>query len=93
MGLAKSFLFLVAMAPAAGCGVTVESTWKDKGAPMASFDLQCPAEKIEVTVLRRNDGLGCSGSQVGARGCGQQTQYECMGRTWHRSAEVSSTTK
>jgi hypothetical protein len=75
-----------------GCfGTTVESTWHDSGVTTASFDLQCPGEKIDMTVLKRNDGLGCLGSRVGARGCGKQTQYECdNARNWHRSAEVSA---
>ena len=76
---------------AACAGTTVESTWKDNGATTASFDLQCPVEKIEIVVLERSDGLGCLGSRVGARGCGKQTQYECdNARTWHRSGEVSA---
>lgn len=80
-------------AATAGCVVTVESAWQADGLKNASFDLQCPAEKVEMTVLKRNDGLGCFGSKVGARGCGKQTTYECdNARTWHRSAEVSIVT-
>jgi hypothetical protein len=71
--------------------VTVESTWADGGIKTASFDLQCPEDKITMVVLKRNDGLGCLGSIVGARGCAKQTQYECdNARTWHRSAEISA---
>lgn len=74
----------------AGCA-TVESTFKDNGLKNAAFDLQCPEDQIEMTVLKRNDGLGCLGSKVGTRGCGKQTTYECdNARNWHRSAEVSS---
>lgn len=87
MGVAAALFTL------SGC-VTVESAWKNDGVKNAAFDLQCPAEKIEITVLSRNDGLGCLGSKVGARGCGKQTTYECdNARTWHRSAEVSATGK
>jgi hypothetical protein len=90
--LSVSFVCLTVLASTVACGVTVESTWRDNGINMAAFDLQCPAEKITMTVLTRNGGLGCSGSKVGVRGCGKQTQYECHGE-WHRSAEVSSIDK
>jgi hypothetical protein len=85
---------VAAAAALVGCSVvTVESAWQADGLKNASFDLQCPAEKVEMTVLKRNDGLGCLGSKVGARGCGKQTTYECdNARTWHRSAEVSTVT-
>jgi len=72
-----------------GC-ITVVGTFKGNGIGTASFDLQCPAEKIETTVLKRNDRLGCLGSRVGVRGCGKQTTYECdNARNWHRSGEIS----
>jgi|CXWL01.1.fsa_nt_gi hypothetical protein len=75
---------------ASGC-ITVESTFKSNGMKDAAFDLQCTEDKIEMTVLNRNDGLGCKGSKVGVRGCGKQTTYECdNARNWHRSGEVSS---
>ena len=86
LGLALALALLAACA-----GTTVESTWASNGAKTASFDLQCPEEKIEVTILVRNDGLGCFGSRVGARGCGRQTTYECNNaREWHRSSEVQA---
>lgn len=73
-----------------GSCVTVESTFKSDGLKNAAFDLQCPEDQVEMTVLTRNDGLGCAGSKIGVRGCGKQTTYECDdARTWHRSAEVS----
>lgn len=75
---------------ASGC-VTVEGTFKSDGMKNAAFDLQCTEDGIEMTVLTRNDGLGCFGSKVGVRGCGKQTTYQCdNARTWHRSAEISS---
>ena len=77
---------------ASGC-VTVESTFKSNGMKDAMFDLQCTEDKIEMTVLVRNDDLvlGCKGSKVGLRGCGKQTTYECDGaRNWHRSGEIST---
>jgi hypothetical protein len=91
-GLARGLLALTTMLAMANCaGITVESTWKSNGVSTASFDLQCPVEKVDIVVLKRNDGLGCLGSRVGARGCGKQTQYECdNARNWHRSAEISS---
>ncbi|APR74977.1 Hypothetical protein A7982_00323 [Minicystis rosea] len=81
-----------AMVTLCGCRVvTVESAWQADGLKNAAFDLQCTEDKVEMTVLKRNDGLGCFGSKVGARGCGKQTTYECdNARTWHRSSEVSA---
>jgi hypothetical protein len=86
-------LAFLAIATTCGCAVvTVESAWKADGIKNAAFDLQCAEDKIEMTVLKRNDGLGCLGSKIGVRGCGKQTTYECdNARTWHRSAEVSAT--
>jgi len=90
----RTFLSILAIATTCGCAVvTVESAWKADGIKNAAFDLQCAEDKIEMTVLKRNDGLGCLGSKIGVRGCGKQTTYECdNARTWHRSAEVSATT-
>lgn len=77
------------VASVSGC-VSLESTWRADGVANAAFDLQCSEEQLEMTVLKRNDGLGCLGSKVGVRGCGKQTTYECdNARTWHRSAEIS----
>lgn len=71
-----------------GC-VTVESAYKSGGAPTASYDLQCPAEQLEMTVLNRNEGLGCAGSKIGVRGCGKQTTYVCNdSQLWIRETEV-----
>jgi hypothetical protein len=88
--LSAIFLGVATITSTACMHVTVESAWQDNGLRTATFDLQCPAEKIEISVLNRNDGLGCLGSKVGARGCGKQTQYECdNARSWHRSGEIS----
>ncbi len=88
----RTILFAAAsllLAGVTGC-VSLESTWRADGVANAAFDLQCAEEQIEMTVLTRNDGLGCLGSKVGVRGCGKQTTYECDdARTWHRSAEIS----
>ena len=74
----------------AGC-VTVESAYQSRGAQAASFDLQCPADQIELSVLERNEGLGCSGSKIGVRGCGKQTTYICdNAQSWIRESEVQA---
>lgn len=75
-----------------GC-VTVESAYGGSGMATASFDLQCPGDKIEMTVLERNEGLGCFGSKIGVRGCGKQTTYVCdNSRSWIRESEVQAVT-
>ena len=44
---------------------------------------------VQVTVLHRNDGLGCAGSQVGVAGCGRRTTYVCVrSQNWVRDSEV-----
>ncbi len=66
--------------------------FREHGMAAARFDLQCQAEPIDLIVLKPNTFtfVGCTGSQVGARGCGKQTTYQCD-RTgaWVRTSEVS----
>jgi hypothetical protein len=91
----QSILFSVFVGVAStGCAtVTVESVYNDSGAATASFDLQCPADQIQMTVLKRNDGLGCLGSKIGVQGCGKQTTYMCNNsRAWVRESEVQTLT-
>ena len=84
----KTVLLALLLAASAAC-VTVESAYAQKGAGTASFDLGCPADQIEMTVLNRNEGLGCAGSKVGVRGCGKQTTYTCdNSQAWRRESEV-----
>jgi hypothetical protein len=72
----KIILTVLALAILSAC-VTAESSFKEKGLSRAAFDLGCPAEKIELNVLVRNDGLGCAGSQMGVTGCGKKAVYVC----------------
>ena len=84
----KTVVRALLLAASAAC-VTVESAFAEKGAGGASFDLACPADQIEMTVLNRNEGLGCAGSKVGVRGCGKQTTYTCdNSQNWRRESEV-----
>lgn len=84
----KTVLLALLVAASAAC-VTVESAYAQKGAGTAAFDLGCPADQIQMTVLNRNEGLGCAGSKVGVRGCGKQTTYVCdNNQTWMRESEV-----
>jgi hypothetical protein len=59
--------------------------FRDNGLSRASFDLQCPAEKLTMTPL--NDGAKATmdtfpGSLVGVSGCGKQVVYVLSGGTW-----------
>ena len=61
-----------------GCAtVTAESSFKEKALKRAAFELGCPADQLTMTVLERNDGLGCAGSQMGVSGCGKKAVYVC----------------
>ena len=71
-------LLLLALPLLHGCaGVTAESSFHDKALTRAAFELSCPAEKLQISVLERHDGLGCAGSQVGVEGCGKKAIYVC----------------
>jgi hypothetical protein len=59
------------------CAVTAESSFQAKALDRVSFELSCPKEQIQYTVLHRNDGLGCAGSSMGVVACGQKAVYVC----------------
>ncbi len=89
----RTGLAILALVFAVSSCVTVESAYTSKGAPTASYDLQCPAEQLQMTVLNRNEGLGCAGSKIGVRGCGKQTTYVCdNAQLWVRETEVQPVT-
>lgn len=68
---------------------TVETAWRDNGLRTAAADLQCPAQQVQLIVVKRNDGFHCNGSIAEGRGCGKQARYTCDGSLWRRSGAVS----
>jgi hypothetical protein len=64
-----------------GCvGVTAEGSFQEKALDRVSFEFSCPKDQLLYTVLHRNDGLGCAGSQMGVSGCGKKAVYVCTSR-------------
>lgn len=87
----RGLMIVVAvLATGAGC-VTADGAFKKDGLKRAAFDLACPEEQVTQTVLVRNDGLGCFGSQVGVQGCGKRATYRCNNyQEWELQSPVSS---
>jgi hypothetical protein len=70
--------FAIALLLGAACAhVTAERSFREKALQRAAFELGCAADQIQFTVLQRNDGFGCAGSQVGVVGCGKKAVYVC----------------
>ena len=86
----KSFMALVLVALACGCGKPIRAKFIEGASPFiggasysegmsaASFDMGCPKEKLEVVELSANS--------VGVFGCGKSMRYEAVdstaGRHW-----------
>lgn len=82
--------FFVLSALSVSC-VTVESSFDQRGLNQAAGDLDCAKDKIQYTVLNRNDGLGCNLSQVEVTGCGKKAIYNCDAQQqWVRSTPVKT---
>ena len=75
-----------------GCAhVTAESSFQQKGLARAAFELGCPQEELKTSVLVRNDGLGCAGSQMAVAGCGKKAVYVCTrSQDWINNTGVSN---
>ena len=74
----KYFLSLLVVI-LSGCA-TSEGNWKNAQETvieLASFDLNCPKEKIKLTKLNEicNGGMQCRAKSVGAEGCGKRMRY------------------
>jgi hypothetical protein len=69
-------LVLAALAVFAGC-ITAEDSFRDKALDRAAFEMSCPKEQVRYSVLHRNDGMGCAGSQMAVIGCGKKAVYVC----------------
>jgi hypothetical protein len=93
--MGRSSCITVTLLGLAGCccigahPITAESSFQQKGLNRAAFDLSCPAPQLQTIVLTRNDGLGCSGSQMGVTGCGRKATYVCdRSQNWLLNSEV-----
>ncbi|HEX7667579.1 MAG TPA: hypothetical protein VF407_23765 [Polyangiaceae bacterium] len=67
----------------AACNVYTNDmqSFRDRGVPRASYELQCPKEQLEITDL----GNGT----MGVRGCGKQAVYkEVSGAGWVNDSET-----
>ncbi len=73
--------------------VTAEELFRKNGLKRAAFDLDCSEKNVEYTVLERNDGLGCVGSQMGAV-CTEndkEATYVCVtGNKWVMDSDSDS---
>lgn len=88
--MTRFFLLIILLVGLTSC-VTAEGSFKDKGMSSAAFEMSCPAEELEVTVLdERVSGMACFGSKVGVSGCGKKAVYICAeGNTWLNNTGVS----
>ena len=61
-----------------GC-ITTEGSFRERGMKAASFQLNCPEEKLTLRTMRRREGLSCEGSEVAVSGCGRivSVTYVC----------------
>jgi hypothetical protein len=89
-------LVLAAVAALSGCETVAPVTvFRDTGLTRAAFDLDCPREQLQVTLLapsRAFDGIvTCTGAQVGVTGCGHHAVYVCEhGHQWRGETLRSS---
>ena len=66
----RILITLVTIVSLQGC-VTAEGSFRDRAIKGAAFQLSCPEEKLSLTVIKRQEGLSCEGSEVGVSGCGR----------------------
>lgn len=73
-----------------GCATSAVETFRAEGLQRASFELKCPAEKLELREL--SPGYTVNGNltgQVAVSGCGAQTvYYKNAVRSWIRNSEI-----
>ena len=71
-----------------GCGSLYNKGAKDDLSKRASFELNCPAEKLEYTVLqKRADGYVTS---YGVSGCEKRAVYVISGFQWLLNSDPDS---
>jgi hypothetical protein len=86
---------LLALAGATACAAPVEMNgfkvnafaWKNAQeavVPRASFDMKCPREQLQLTVLHATEDFGGGApTQLGVTGCGQSAVYvQTFGSGW-----------
>ena len=94
--ISKFSCWLIALCSCVAHG-TANSSFKSDGLPRAVFDLNCPAEKISITVLKDTaDGMiggsraDLGGSSVGVQGCDQRATYVYNGEAWVLNSDTRS---
>ena len=68
-------IFTLLVGLAVGCTFTgTQKHFQQTGLERAAFDLNCPADQLQVQDL--------GGSQIGVEGCGQRAVYVYTGGAW-----------
>ncbi|NBX03852.1 MAG: hypothetical protein EBR02_07335 [Alphaproteobacteria bacterium] len=72
-----------------GCGASV-SEFKEATLKRASYDFNCPENKIEITQLQKAPSLGENlAITYGVKGCNKQTTYEASDRMGVGNVQVN----
>ncbi|RYZ93589.1 MAG: hypothetical protein EOP06_00030 [Proteobacteria bacterium] len=79
MNVLKGLLAISLLGLATGCTTAEKSFRNDEVLDKVAYKFNCPKDQIKIDVLKRNEGLGCAGSEVGVSGCGQRALYVCNG--------------